>query len=279
MSRQSLQTIFDITPPQDNFWDGAYKIPWNEPGFSARMLEIHLSQETDLASRKLETIKKQAKWLKDNALRDEVSRILDLGCGPGLYADHFARDRHIYRGIDFSPASIAHARKQTGFPALCEFSEGDVTTTDFGEGYDLAMMIYGELNVFSPDQCRDILARAHAALNTGGTLALELHTVDAVKAAGTAPASWHKADSGLFSPRPYICLQENHWNGEHAVAVQYFHVLDAANGSAATMRSTTKAWSDDELEALLSAAGFRDMRFREDWPKAGEHFRLLTAIK
>jgi hypothetical protein len=37
-------------------WVEGEKIPWNEPAFSARMLQEHLSQEHDAASRRFATI-------------------------------------------------------------------------------------------------------------------------------------------------------------------------------------------------------------------------------
>ncbi len=279
MSKHTLQTVFDTTPPTDNFWDGAYKIPWNDPKFSARMLEIHLSQDTDLASRNQKTISEQADWIMDNLLRLETSHILDLGCGPGLYADCFADRKHLYRGIDFSPASIRYAKENTRHPGLCEFTEGDVCTTDFGANNDLIMMLYGELDVFSPAQCESILKRAHAALAGGGALALEVHTEEAVRLAGEQPASWHRAESGLFSDRPHIWLQENHWSEEHGVATQYFHVLEVNGGGVSTMRSTTKAWTDQKRRAMLAEAGFRDIIEHADWPRTNEHFKLITARK
>ncbi|SUX59850.1 DNA methyltransferase [Citrobacter amalonaticus] len=39
------------------------KIPWNDPDFSRRMLENHLSQEHDWASRKLSVIEQQVDWI------------------------------------------------------------------------------------------------------------------------------------------------------------------------------------------------------------------------
>ena len=48
-----LQIIQRIPNPRP--WSEGEKIPWNEPGFSRRMLREHLSQEHDAASRRFET--------------------------------------------------------------------------------------------------------------------------------------------------------------------------------------------------------------------------------
>lgn len=58
------------------------KIPWDEPAFSQRMLENHLSQDHDWASRRLTVIEQQVTWITRQL--PAGARILDLGCGPGF---------------------------------------------------------------------------------------------------------------------------------------------------------------------------------------------------
>ncbi|EBS6152052.1 class I SAM-dependent methyltransferase, partial [Salmonella enterica subsp. enterica serovar Inganda] len=55
------------------------KIPWDEPAFSQRMLENHLSQDHDWASRRQIVIEQQVGWIARQL--PAGARILDLGCG------------------------------------------------------------------------------------------------------------------------------------------------------------------------------------------------------
>ncbi len=87
-------------------WAEGEKIPWNEPGFSARMLHEHLSQDHDAASRRSMVIDRQVDWIHQSLLWGNPARVLDLGCGPGLYTSQLARRGCSCTGIDFSPASI-----------------------------------------------------------------------------------------------------------------------------------------------------------------------------
>ena len=104
--------------PTPQPWDEGENIPWNDPEFSQRMLAEHLTQEHDAASRKFAKIDRHVQWIHKNVLGGKPARILDLGCGPGLYALRLARLGHQHTGIDFSPASRTQdptAEDATGF--------------------------------------------------------------------------------------------------------------------------------------------------------------------
>lgn len=54
------------SPPEP--WSEGDNIPWNEPGFSRRMLREHLSQSHDLASRRSDKIDAHVGWIHREAL-------------------------------------------------------------------------------------------------------------------------------------------------------------------------------------------------------------------
>ena len=278
--QDSLQTIIDRAVDEETLWDGAYKIPWNDPDFSRRMLAEHLSQEHDLASRKRDMIRTQVRWIHENICNNAPAKLLDIGCGPGLYIEQFAALDYDCCGIDFSPASIEYAGSQLGDKA--KLIQGDIRSTDFGGGYDLAMMVFGEFNVFSPDECVEILRKTFEALSPGGKLLLEAHTFEAVERIGSTPDSWYKSGTGLmglFSDDPHICLIENHWLDKQQTALQQFHILNAADGAVTSYRSTTKAWTNDQYKQLLKEAGFAHVNIRSGWPVHSQDLLLLEAGK
>ena len=83
-------------------------------------------------------------------LNNRSSRVLDLGCGPGLYTSRLARRGHTCVGIDFSPASIEYAREVARTQQLaCEYHLADLRHAAYGTGYDLAMFIFGEIECLS----------------------------------------------------------------------------------------------------------------------------------
>jgi SAM-dependent methyltransferase len=243
-------------------WSEGEKIPWNDPGFSQRMLLEHLSQEHDAASRRFETIDRHTEWIHHSVLSGQLTKILDLGCGPGLYTSRLAKLGHDCAGIDFSPASIAHANEGAQADKLnCSYIQQDIRVVDFGRGYGLVMLIFGEFNVFRPTDAKSILYKAHRALAENGRLLLEIHTFDAVHAMGEQPSSWYSTDRGLFSDRPHICLAENFWDTQQNVATTRYFILDGLTGGVTRYAASTQAYTDEQYRSLLEECGFEKVVF------------------
>jgi len=249
-----LDVVRRQVPPQP--WAEGTKIPWDEPAFSQRMLQEHLTQAHDLASRRTETIERHVAFIHGALLHGQPTKILDLACGPGLYACRLAALGHACVGIDFSPASIAYAREQAEQGKLdCRFEQADIRTADYGRGYGLAMLIYGEFNVFTRADAERILRKARAALDEGGLLLLEPHTLAAVCQLGEQ-CWWHAAERGLFSEHPHVLLYESKWERESKTTTERYFVLDAATGATTRHAATTQAYTDAEYTALLADCGF-----------------------
>jgi SAM-dependent methyltransferase len=251
-----------LRAPRPKPWQEGEKIPWNEEGFSRRMLSEHLSQQHDAASRRFLVIDCHVEWIEKNLLGGQPARVLDLGCGPGLYTNRLARIGHTCRGIDFSPASVAYARQQAEEEKLpCEYSLADIRTAEYGQGYDLVMLIFGELNVFRRDDALGILRKARAALNPDGRLLLEPHSFDAVRKIGQEPRNWWSAQEGLFGDDPHVVLTEAFWDEETCSATERFYVIDAGCIEVERFAQSMQAYTDEDYQALIAQAGFDDLHF------------------
>lgn len=254
--------------PAPEPWTEGEKIPWNDPGFSARMLREHLTQDHDMASRRSERIDRHVAWINAESLSGRQSKVLDLGCGPGLYSSRLARLGHECVGIDFSPASIEHATHQAERNGLtCIYRLGDIRTTDYGNGYDFAMLIFGELNAFTPYDAKLILKKAHDALAPDGILLLEPHTFDAVRSMGEGASTWSSYSIGLFSDEPYLYLKENFWHADVNAITQRHYVIGAQTTEVTHHSQSMQAYTNTEYESLLTDCGFEDIKF---YPSMGE---------
>ena len=238
-------------------WAEGDNIPWHEPEFSARMLHEHLTQEHDAASRRFETIDRHVDWIHHQILAGQPTRILDLGCGPGLYAHRLTKLGHECVGIDYSPASIAYAQDRAAEEGLAiRYVHHDIRTADYGRGFGLVMLIYGEFNIFGPTDANRILRKAHQALRDDGGLLLEPHTAAIVRDMGQAAPNWYTARQGLFSDRPHLCLQENFWDEVRQAATIRYWVVDARSGGTTRYAQSFQAYTGDQYRAMLESKGF-----------------------
>jgi len=259
-------------------WSEGDNIPWNDPEFSQAMLKWHLDQDTDAASRRIPIIERHVSFIHTHILGGQPADLLDLGCGPGLYLERLARLGHRGVGIDFSPASIAYARQAAARAHLpCTYRLDDLRRADFspelitasgstpgslGPGaYDLAMLLFGEFNVFRPADIRLILRKAWAVLKPGGSLLLEPSPEAHIRHIGQAEATWYTSPGGLFSPRPHVMLEEAFWDDASRASTVRFFCIDAASGEVKRYAASYQAYSDEDYRGLLVECGFVYIRF------------------
>jgi len=240
-------------------WEEGERIPWNEPAFSERILKEHLTQEHDAASRPNVKIKKHVEWIHRHLLAGKTSRILDLGCGPGLYTTRLAKLGHTCLGVDVAPASIEYA-KQNALPG-CEYLLADIRNAEYGENYDLVIFIFGAFNLFRAEDASSIIEKAFRALKPGGLLLLEASSLDAIDQIGNQPAMWYSAENGLFLDRAHLCLMESFWDDEQKIATERFYIIDSVTGDVTRHAASTQAYEDDEVEGILQSIGFKNVNF------------------
>jgi len=258
-----MKSLLDIVNriPKPPPWTEGDNIPWNDPDFSERMLAEHLSQEHDLASRKNATIDEHVDWIFSTILDGRPGMLLDLCCGPGLYVHRLSARGCECVGMDFSPASIRHAKETAAADDLpCRFVLADLRDEAFGVGFDLISMIYGQFNVFPRDLGMEILRKAHAALVPGGRLLLELQSAPQIQKGGESGPSWYSAPSGLFSHKPHLVLQENFWDAESAASTTRFCFIDAETASVSSYALSNEAYTEEGLDDALRAAGFGEVQ-------------------
>ena len=102
------------------------------------------------------------------------SRLLDLAGGPGTYAELIAKANPglsvVTVDVPAVSAVAAECVAEAGLADRIECRAGDYHSDEYEpEAYD-AVTIFGALHQESPDQIRDILARANRALRPGGRM-------------------------------------------------------------------------------------------------------------
>ena len=172
-----------------------------------------------------------------------------------------ARRGHTLTGVDYSPASVAHARKTAERDALkVTVIEGDMRTTEFAGPYDAAMLIAGELNTLQPVEARDVVRRVVDALEPGGHFLIEVSTYESTQRGGHERQRWYGMPSGLWSDDPHMVLEESFWDEETETATARWFAVDAASGEVRRYAATYQAYTNDGYRELLSSAGLAEIR-------------------
>lgn len=243
-------------------WAEGDNIPWNDPRFSERMLQEHLCQDHDAASRRFTKIDQQVEWIHHRLLSERPTKILDLCCGPGFYTSRLARVGHECVGIDYSPASIRYADGKAAEENLtCRYLLEDIRRAAYGAHYGLAMLIFGEFNIFCIKDARKILKKTLAALDKNGLLLMEVHTPDAVRKKGQEETTWDSVEKGLFSDRPYLFLEESFWEPVGKTTTKRYFIVDASTGDVTHHAQSLQAYSNAQYRAILLECGFEDVEF------------------
>jgi ubiquinone/menaquinone biosynthesis C-methylase UbiE len=267
------QRIYDVLwriyrrPQPPPLPQAAANLPWDDPDFSQRMLREHLDQSHGAASRQGPEISRQVDWLWDRLSLHEGAHVLDVTCGPGLYAVELARRGCLVSGIDFSPASIAYARDLAagaGLSHRCSFELRDVRTMHVPrDSFDAALFLYGQLAVFTPDEAADLLGRCARALHPAGRLVVEL--LDPEHIDKTSSTWWYTDDSGLWGDFPFLHLGERHWYAEQNLSLEQFHILNLETGELHDYTLTDQAYSSETMQAMLRQAGFGSVEVYPAW--------------
>jgi 2-polyprenyl-3-methyl-5-hydroxy-6-metoxy-1,4-benzoquinol methylase len=138
---------------------------WDDPHISTQMLKAHLNPDNDLASRRPQTIQKSADWLIASLGLQAGDSVLDLGCGPGLYAARLAERGLRVTGVDYSRRSVDYANTYTQKHGLdIHYRYQNYLTLEDENLYDAALLIYGDFCPLAPEQRKKLLGNVHRAL-------------------------------------------------------------------------------------------------------------------
>ena len=228
---------------------------WNDPHISSQMLAVHLDPNIEAASRKAETIDRSVRWLIETLGLQTGASLLDLGCGPGLYASRFAQAGFHVTGVDYSRRSTEYATKYASEHALnITYRYQNYLELQDENRYDAAFLIYGDFCPLNPEQRARLLQNIQRALKPGGKFALDVTTREHRKRYGNKN-SWYAAESGFWKPGPHLVLEEGFDYPEQALWLDQYTVIEA-DGKLSVYRNWFQDYTPETIMEELSQGGF-----------------------
>lgn len=256
-----LQTVhkYSVKPPL--FEPGEEKF-WDDDHISIGMLQAHLSQEHEAASRKTEAIDAQVEHLTFTGILKEDDRILDLGCGPGLYTSRLCRKGLKVTGVDFSRRSIEYAVKYAVENDLdIDYRLADFFSIDFSGEFDAAMQIYGELNTFSDEKRDAFLASIHKALKPDGLFIFDV-TTSVLRRKEGAGNRWYLFEDGFWRPGKHLFLEEGFGYPEDNVWLDQYIIID--DKEVTVYRNWFHDYTLHTINVVLEKTGFSILQIWND---------------
>lgn len=230
---------------------------WEDPHIAKEMLKAHLDSSCEAASRPFSFIDASVDWIVRYCKLSADARILDLGCGPGLYTRRFAKRNYQVTGVDLSPGSLAYARKEAGEKE--HYLLGDYVEMDLPQGFSLILLIFCDFGVLS-DTARDtLLDKVYQALKPGGWFVFDVFTP-----LRTPSSSGYQLErEGFFRPHPHLVLQ-NHFTYGVAREIHLDQYVVVDEKGTEVYRIWDHRYTRESLAPLVAKAGFRDIQFFSD---------------
>jgi len=229
---------------------------WTDPYIQPFLLKTHLDPFVNVASRSESNITSTVSWILVET--DFPLSILDLGCGPGLYAIRFAKKGHHVVGIDFSEYSLMHAQK-TANKEECTiaFINGNYLDVPFPKNIDLAVLIFCDFGVLSKDNQKKLLLKIHDSLKPGGLFVVDAY--NELKQEKLTPCSSEEIfeSAGFWRPNAHRVLYDLHQYPESFAFLEQYIVVDE---QVSVYRFYNHYYCEKRMIDILQEAGFCEIK-------------------
>lgn len=227
---------------------------WTDPHTSEQMLRFHLDGSVDVSSRRTRFIDASVAWIADAFHLTDQSRVLDLGCGPGLYANRLAKIGADVTGIDFSSRSIAHARQATTRDGLhTTYVNEDYLAWESSGRFDLITMIYCDYCALAPTQRRALLGTIERLLEPEGAFLLDVCSLTALDAWVESASYAVSLTDGFWSPGPYFEFLNKFRYPQDRVTLDKYEIVEPHRTR--TIYNWLQYFDQEALAAELAGAG------------------------
>lgn len=197
---------------------------WTDPYVARSMLAFHIDESNDFASRSGRTIDGFVGWL-DARLGLSRKRVLDLGCGPGLYTSRMARRGAQVTGLDFSAVSLNHARTTAAAAGqVIDYLEADYHRDALPAPADLVTLIYGDYNAMSPDRRRRFLAKVRDVLTPGGAFVFDVFSRGQFAQFRSGLEFGQRFMNGFWAEGDYFGFKVSHRFEDQAISLERYRI-------------------------------------------------------
>ncbi|OPY49019.1 MAG: bifunctional 3-demethylubiquinone-9 3-methyltransferase/ 2-octaprenyl-6-hydroxy phenol methylase [Methanosaeta sp. PtaU1.Bin060] len=236
---------------------------WTDEHTSEQMLAYHLNSDIDVSSRRGEFIDRSVDWIASRFSIGTDTQIADFGCGPGLYANRLAKVGASVTGIDFSKRSIGHAREVAAEAGLnIEYVNQNYLDFETENRFDLILMIMCDFCALGPSQRRIMLAKFHSLLLPGGSVLLDVYSLNAFKQRDEASSYGVNLLDGFWSREKYHGFLNIFKYDDAKVVLDKYTIVESARTR--TIYNWLQYFTPESLWREFEEAGFTQQELYAD---------------
>jgi len=242
---------------------------WTDGHTSEQMLKYHLNESVDLSSRNTSFVDRSVEWVVSHFSVGSGTKIADFGCGPGLYATRLAQRGAVVTGIDFSERSIQYASKVAADKGLSiQYVHQNYLEFQTDDRFDLIIMIMCDFSVLSADQRRTMLTKFRRFLKQGGSVLLDVHSLNMFERREEAAVYGFNSLDGFWSPNKYYGFQNTFKYKKEKVILDKYTLVEA--NRTRVVYNWFQCFSPEALQLEFVECGFEVEAFFKD--VAGQAF-------
>ncbi|MDB7816004.1 class I SAM-dependent methyltransferase [Intestinimonas butyriciproducens] len=228
---------------------------WDDEHISKQMLKAHLDPNYEGASRKLQFIEKSVLWIKEIVPASRYRQLIDIGCGPGIYAERFAQEGYRVTGVDFSRRSIDYAMSSAKAKNVdISYLWQDYLKLKISKTFDLATMIYCDYGALSTTDRIAIMRTVFTHLRPGGRFLLDVFSLAEFKRFEETQTWELCIDGGFWYKEPHVVC-DGHYKYPDNVTLDHTTVI--SNNTVHNYYLWNTYFSRETLVKEATDAGFK----------------------
>jgi len=236
---------------------------WTDEHTSKQMLAFHLNEENDVSSRTAVFIDRSVGWIASHFNVGTGTKIVDFGCGPGLYATRLVQKQASVTGIDFSKGSIKYAQEVAIREGLSiHYVNQNYLEYETDERFHLILMIMCDFCVLSPLQRRKMLTKFHTFLVPGGSVHLDVYSLNAFEQREETAIYESNLLNGFWSPNKYYGFLNTFKYEKEKVILDKYTLIEADRSR--TVYNWLQYFSPEALEREFVEFGLTIEKFYSD---------------
>jgi cyclopropane fatty-acyl-phospholipid synthase-like methyltransferase len=236
---------------------------WTDKHTSRQMLEFHLNESVDLSSRNKKFIERSVEWIVSHFGVKEGTKIIDFGCGPGLYTTLLAERKADVTGIDFSERSIRYAKDAAAQKGLSiNYIHQNYLEFETEKRFDLITMIMCDFCALSPAQREVMLSKFLRILERGGSVLLDIYSLNAFKRREEVATYQCNLLDGFWSPGKYYGFLNTFKYEKEKVVLDKYTIIEKSRMR--TVYNWLQYFSQESLGTEFERNGFKIEEYHSD---------------